>query len=704
MKALAAMLLGAVQAAAPPVAEKRAVTDRYHGVEVRDDYRWLEDGANPEVRAWVQAQNKATRAYLDGLPFAPQLRKRIRQIVDQSAVAYFSLTEVQGRWFALKRDPAKQQPFLVTMDGLGEARKERALVDPNAMDAGNLVSIDWYRVSPDARWMAVSLSKGGSESGDVHLFDVASGKPTGEIVERVNGGTAGGDLAWTPDAKGFYYTRYPRAGERTGDDLNFYLQVWHHRLGGPASGDRYETGKDAPRIAEFRLDCSPDGRVLASMQNGDSGEFRYFSRKGAGNWHEIAGYADRLVQVVLAPEGDFVAISRKDAPRGKIVRFGAHAAGARVIVPQGEGSLVSDFYGPSPLVAARGRVYAVYQTGGPEEIRAFAAQGRPEKGPEQLPVSSINNLALTGSGDLVFSNTSYLKPIEWRRFSSKSGATAVEALSSKPAIDLSDVEAVRETALSKDGTKVPLTVFRKKSLVRDGSHPAVLTGYGGFGLGLSPRYNPILRILFDAGFVYAIANLRGGNEFGEEWHEQGRLTRKQNVFDDFAAVMKHLVQAGYTKPEKLAIEGGSNGGLLMGAALTQHPELCRAVVAHVGIYDMLRVELTPNGAFNTVEYGTVKEGDQFRALYAYSPYHRVADGERYPAVLFMTGENDPRVDPMHSRKMTARLQAATRSGLPILLRIDAESGHGAGTRLDARVQELADAYGFVIDQLGVPYR
>jgi prolyl oligopeptidase len=260
---------------------------------------------------------------------------------------------------------------------------------------------------------------------------------------------------------------------------------------------------------------------------------------------------------------------------------------------------------------------------------------------------------------------------------------------------------VREFAVSKDGTKVPVNILRRKGVKLDGSHPALLTGYGGFGLSQSPAFSAALRPLLDAGFVFAQANLRGGSEFGESWHEQGRLTRKQNVFDDFLASARLLIDRGYTRPARLAIRGGSNGGLLMGAALTQAPELFRAVVAQVGIYDMLRNELTPNGSFNTVEYGTVKEEAHFRALYAYSPYHRVKDQTKYPAILLMTGENDPRVDPMHSRKMAARLQSANASGLPVLLRADPATGHGMGTPLNARIAETADIYAFLFDQLGV---
>jgi prolyl oligopeptidase len=262
----------------------------------------------------------------------------------------------------------------------------------------------------------------------------------------------------------------------------------------------------------------------------------------------------------------------------------------------------------------------------------------------------------------------------------------------------------RVMVTSKDGTKVPLNIIRRKDAKLDGSNPTLLTGYGGFGASLKPGFGTSRRLWLDQGGVYAIANLRGGGEFGEEWHKSGNLTKKQNVFDDFVACARYLIDHRYTSPAHLAIEGGSNGGLLMGAVLTQHPELFRAVVSHVGIYDMLRVELWPNGEFNVTEYGTVKDPAQFNALYAYSPYHHVVNGARYPAVLMQTGANDPRVDPANSRKMIARLQAANRSAYPILLVAGSDTGHGIGTALSQVIAQQADVFAFLFDQLGIRFR
>jgi prolyl oligopeptidase len=263
---------------------------------------------------------------------------------------------------------------------------------------------------------------------------------------------------------------------------------------------------------------------------------------------------------------------------------------------------------------------------------------------------------------------------------------------------------VREFATSKDSTQVPLSIILPKSTKLDGSNPCLVTGYGGYGISMTPSFRPTNRVLLDQGIVIVVANLRGGGEFGEAWHRSGNLTKKQNVFDDFAAVLRHLIDRRFTSPEHLAIIGGSNGGLLMGATLTQHSGLVRAVVSSVGIYDMLRVEHSPNGAFNIPEFGTVKDREQFDALYAYSPYHHVKDGNSYPAVLMLTGANDPRVDPMQSRKMTARLQAASRSSRPILLRTSGNTGHGAGTPLSEQIAEQADIYAFLLEQLQIKFR
>jgi prolyl oligopeptidase len=316
------------------------------------------------------------------------------------------------------------------------------------------------------------------------------------------------------------------------------------------------------------------------------------------------------------------------------------------------------------------------------------------------PISAAFGLVALDGDDVMYQSESYLTPPSWFRFDSASGKAERTTLFMKPTADFSDVEVVREFAVSKDGTKVPISIIRRKNTKLDGNNPTLLTGYGGYRISINPSYDVNVRVWLDQGGVFAEANLRGGGEYGEDWHRAGMLTNKQNVFDDFAACAEHVIQAGYTKSSRLAILGGSNGGLLMGAELTQHPKLFRAVASAVGIYDMLRNELSPNAVFNVTEYGSVKDPVQFQVLYAYSPYHHVIDGTPYPAVLFLTGANDPRVNPMHSRKMTARLQLATSSGLPILLRTSSNSGH-INASLNERVERTADIYAFLLHEIGV---
>jgi prolyl oligopeptidase len=301
---------------------------------------------------------------------------------------------------------------------------------------------------------------------------------------------------------------------------------------------------------------------------------------------------------------------------------------------------------------------------------------------------------------LLFRDVSYTEPAAWFHLVGNEPPKKTALVNSSP-VSFVDIEVSREMATSKDGTKVPLNILRKKGTKLDGNNPTLLYGYGGYSLSMQPNFDFGRRLWFDRGGVYVVANIRGGGEFGEEWHRGGNLTKKQNVFDDFAASAEYLINEKWTRPEKLAILGGSNGGLLMGAMITQHPDLFRAVVSAVGIYDMLRVELAPNGAFNVTEFGTVKDPDQFQALYAYSPYHHVTDGAKYPSILFMTGANDGRVAPYHSRKMLARLSEANKSDSPILLRTSTSSGHGIGTALSERIKQLADQYSFLFAQLGM---
>ncbi len=686
-----------MQAADLPPTPKKPVTDVYHGVKVVDEYRWLEDFHDPAVRAWADTENRYARAYLDGLPERAELYEQLKRLRSYPSPRYRALIYRDGLFFALKQQPPKEQPFLVTLASPDDPASERVVVDPNQMDAKGTTAIDFYVPSTDGKLVAVSLSKGGSESGDVHVFEVASGKLLADVIPRVNGGTAGGSLAWNADSSGFYYTRYPRGSERAPADMGFYQQIYFHRLGTQTEDDKYEIGKDFPRIAEIALDASEDGRwILATMANGDGGEFALYLLGPKGEWRQIARLADQVTHAEFGTDGHLYLLSKQNAPRGKILRMtpdGGDLPRAPLVVPESE-AVIEGF------LPAATRLYVSELVGGPSQIRVFDLTGREHGNVPLDSVSSVGEMLRGKGGELLFESESYLEPPAWYRFDPGTEKVARTALRYKAVVDYSDVQVVRDFATSKDGTKVPLNIISRKGTKPDGNNPTVLYGYGGFDVSLTPVFSVRLRPLLDRGFVYVIANLRGGGEYGEEWHRAGNLTHKQNVFDDFAAAAHFLIDHKYTNPARLAIEGGSNGGLLMGAALTQHPELFRAVVSYVGLYDMLRVELHPNGAFNVTEFGTVKEPDQFRALYAYSPYHHVVDGAQYPAVLFLTGDNDPRVDPANSRKMTARMQASgTRR--PVLLRTSSSSGHGIGTALSEQIAEDADVFAFLFDQLGV---
>ncbi len=717
-----AFALAPFSVAGPPATVTSPTTDTYHNVKVADDYRWLEDWNSEKVKAWSGAQNDYARGVLARLPSLEQIRARVSEIMSATTPSYGSLqmTRDGKTLLGMKRQPPKQQSMLVAWDDpmpmleMGSTGAERMLLDPNTLDAKSLTSIDWFVPSPDGKLVAVSLSKAGSESGDVSVFEIASGKKVFETIPRVNGGTAGGSLAWATDSNGFFYTRYPRGAERPPEDMDVYMQVYFHKFNTPTESDSYEMGRDLPRIAEIQLETlnsksAMNGAVLACVQKGDGGEFEHYLRTPSGDWKKITTYADRVVQAVFGPDDAIYLISRKDAQRGKLLRMPLETPSidrAKTIVPEGKDSNVSKFENSDNFVVTDSLIYATYQLGGPAEIRVFSHAGAAKPAPTQLPVSAVGGLASAGGDRLLFSDTSYTEPQAFYLFDPAAAKTTKTPLASTSPVDFSGYEAVREMATSKDGTKVPINIIRKKGITLDGSHPCMVTGYGGFGLSRSPGFNPASMVLLEQGIVLVNTNLRGGAEFGEDWHKNGMLTKKQNVFDDFAAACRFMIDAKYTSRDRLAIQGGSNGGLLMGAALTQHPDLFRVVVSHVGIYDMLRVELSSNGAFNVTEYGTVKDPEQFKALRAYSPYHNVKDKVAYPAILFLTGANDPRVDPMQSRKMTARLQAATSADpekSPILLRTSMEAGHGGGTPLKERIAEATDVDAFLFWALGVQY-
>jgi len=699
-----------------PDTPKRPVIDEYQGVTVTDNYRWLENWNDPEVKRWSAAENARSREYLDHLPSRPAVRANVARLIATGSASHSYLQFCGGKLFAMRYQPPQQQPVIVVLPSADDPAGAKIVFDPNAASSKGSVAVNFYVPSLSGKYVAAALSQNGSEDASAHVFEVATGKELADVVPRVNFATAGGSIAWKRDDSGFYYTRYPQGNERPREDVNFYQQVYFHKLGADPSRDTYVIGKEFPRIAEINLRTSDDGRwLLASVANGDGGQFAHYVMDSSGHWTQLTRFEDGIVlaRFGLGDRPDKEALyllSRKNAPRGQILRLPLtqlDLSQAKIVVPQssGVGSDEASRASIANFVAAPGRLYVIDIVGGPSRVRVFNTKGQALPAPPLPPISSVRQVISLGNLNLLFHTSTYIAPPPWYRYDAVSGKVSLTALFNTSTIKFDDTEVVREFATSKDGTRVPLNIIRRKGTHLDGNNPVLLGGYGGFDLSSQPFFlGSHARLWLDQGGILAEANLRGGGEYGEEWHEAGNLTRKQNVFDDFLACAQLLIDRKYTSPAHLAILGGSNGGLLMGAAFTQRPDLFRAVVSEVGIYDMLRVELDPNGAFNVTEFGTVKDPSQFNALYAYSPYHHVRDGATYPAILFTTGENDHRVDPMQSRKMTARLQAASSSNHPILLRTSSTAGHGFGAALEEQIDQEADILSFLFDQLGISYK
>lgn len=675
------------------------VTTPYHGVDVTEDYRWLEDAESEETQAWTKAQHERTMAYLTGLPFYDDLRRRVEEILKADATSYTDPRRGGETYFALKYQPPKQQPYLVTLTDLAQAATERVLVDPNAIDRSGTTTIDWYVPSPDGRLVAVSMSSHGTEEGTLHLYEVTTGDLVDAQIPRVNSGTAGGGTAWRGDSTGYWYTRHPAPGERPDEDLGFFQEVWFHEIGGAEDDRRDLAGVFADdRIVENFLSSSPDGRwVLDRSQKGDGGEWQLFVRaQDGGDWWMLADIADEVLDAAFGPDAVFL-LSLKDAPRGQILKLpmapGATVADATLVVPQSALTIES-------LAVTDGRLWVLDMDGGPSGLRAFDHDGDPLPAVELPPICAIEHVTRLGGDQMGYSVETFVSPRSWWIAADDESAPRRTALDTTTPLDFSGFEVRRHFATSEDGTRVPISLIGRAGTLDAGPVPTMLTAYGGYGLSLKPVFMPGRLLWLEQGAVLAVANIRGGGEYGREWHHAGRLLTKQTCFDDFAACARHLVATGVTTVDRLVIRGGSNGGLLMGAVLTQHPDIARAVIAEVPVLDMLRVELHPNGAFNVTEFGTVQDPGLFAALYAYSPYHRVVDGTAYPAVLLTAGECDPRVDAYHAKKMAARLQASTSSDDPILLRIES-GGHGIGQSLDQMVGVLTDVNAFAFAQLGV---
>ncbi len=694
----------AMDKGAPPAPQK-PVENVYFGTKVIDPYRWLEDATSPQVVAWEQAEDERAHRFLDALPVRKTIRTRLMSLTASTSPSYSDLYAAGGHLFATLAQPPKQQPMIAMLGLDADPAHARIVIDLNTIDASGGTSFDWWVPSPDGTKIAVSLSQGGSEDGTLHVFDVTTGHDTGLRIPRVNY-TGGGSLAWRADSQGFYYTRYP-GEERPPEDRHFFQQVYFHKLGDGVSKDTYVIGRNFPRVAEISLDSRQNPKyVLVRVADGDGGRFEHFIIYPDGSTKQVTVFEDQVVGAAIGPDDRLYLNAQRAAPRGKLLVLPVadpNLDAARTLVPESDGAIRPDGeFAGEPITVTPSAIYLSEMIGGPSRISAYDHAGHHLRDLPSPRIAALSETTPLGDGTLLYQIATYLQPPYFNRYAEASGQASPTLLAEHSDIGFTDVTVSREMARSKDGTAIPVNIIKPRDTRDTGANPTLLYGYGGYNISEEPYFlGRSARVWLDGHGVYAIANIRGGGEYGSQWHTQGALTNKQNVFDDFAAAAQFLIADHITSPAHLAARGGSNGGLLMGAMITQHPDLFHAIVSQVGIYDMLRVELDPNGVYNVSEFGSVANEAQFHALYAYSPYQHVHTGVRYPAVLMQTGANDPRVNPAHSRKMTAALQAATASDAPILLTINAHAGHGIGSPLNIRIDQEADYLAFLFNELGM---
>jgi prolyl oligopeptidase len=674
----------------PTTRRDPAVIETLHGHEIRDPYRWLEDDASPETAEWTRQQNALTEAYLAAFPGRERIRGRLAQLLAIGAISVPS--PARGRYFYQFREAGQNQPVLLVREGLDGA--DRVLLDPNALNPRGTTALDWFYPSEDGSFLAYGLSEDGSEESVLHVMDVRTGAL---LVDRI-AHTRAADLAWLPDASGFYYTRYPAPGEVPPGEEHYHRAIFFHRLGNDPREDRrvYQ-----PEQKEFwpGVDLSPDGRwlVIAVARTFDETDIYLQDRLNEGPLTVVARDLPASFDATVVRDRLYLR-TNFEAPNYRIFTADAanpHREAWREIVPARSDAVLEG------MGLTRDHLVLTYVEKASSRLRIAALDGRTVRDIALPGIGSLFGIGVEwDSPELLIGFSSFVLPPAIYRIDLPGGEPA---LWRRVAVDLDPDRYVVEqvTYTSKDGTPVTMFIVRPASLERDGRRPVYLTGYGGFNISMLPGFSRSMLLWLEAGGVIAIPNLRGGGEYGEAWHQAGMLARKQNTFDDFIAAAEYLVREGYTTPERLAVAGGSNGGLLMGAVLTQRPDLFRAVIIQVPLLDMLRYHHFLIARLWIPEYGSADNEEEFRWLLAYSPYHQVREGTSYPAVLLATAESDTRVHPMHARKMTARLQAATASDRPILLRLETQAGHGAGKPVSKLVNELADSWTFVFRELEV---
>jgi prolyl oligopeptidase len=677
-----------------PVTAKVDHTDNYHGTIVADPYRWLEDANSAETHAWVEAQNQVTQAYLAQIPQRAAIRQRLTQLWNYER--YGVPFHEGGRYFYSRNDGLQNQSVLYTMKSLSD--QPRLLLDPNTLAADGTVALAGGEVSPDGKLLAYGIAASGSDWNEWKVRDIETGKDLSDHLKWVKFSRT----AWTRDGKGFFYSRYDEPKEATKlADVNYFQKLYYHQVGTAQDADKLVYDRPDQKEWGFGAHTTDDGRyLLITATKGTAHKYRVFFKDLARADAPVVPLVDSFdaaYEFIDNVGPVFYFVTDRNAPRQRIVAIDTRKpqeSNWRQVLPEGADTLVSAHMINNQLVAE-------YLKDARSVVKVIDLKGKLVR---EIALPGIGSAAgfggKRGDAETFFSFTGFTTPTTIYRLDMKSGKASVFR---QPKVEFNpnDYETRQVFYTSRDGTRVPMFIVSKKGLKQDGSNPTYLYGYGGFNISLTPSFSPANLAWMEMGGVYAVANLRGGGEYGQAWHEAGTKLKKQNVFDDFIGAAEWLVANKVTSPAKLAIGGGSNGGLLVGAAMTQRPELFRAAVPQVGVMDMLRFHKFTIGWAWTSDYGSSENADEFKALVKYSPLHNLKAGTCYPATMITTADHDDRVVPAHSFKFAATEQAAQGGSAPVIIRIDTKAGHGAGKPTAKMIEEVADRWGFLVKNLGM---
>lgn len=682
-----------------PKTEKDTVTTVYFGKRVADPYRWLEDGDAQKVKDWIDSENQYTDKVLSGFSEEKALAQSIKQL-STTSVERFSPTLVNGKLFFEQFTPPQGQPVIAYKtwpDG-----DIKVLFDPNK--EGENIAVTGFWPSPRGNYLAYGTAVGGNEATTIRILRVRDGKILSDTLPDAGGGTTPSALVWDADENGMTYVRLPAAGTVPDADLQFDAALYHHRLGGDEKGDSLVFGKDLSKVAEYTFVSSENGEHAAMFVHfGDGNPDDVYVNTHPKAWQQVLDTASNVrvassVNDGAVWDGDtLLVVSYENAPKGALLSISPDGH-SKVLIPEGDWAM-------SGVSAIKDGLLVTKVRGADWKVDQYSLDGKLVSTVD-LPQTGIGIGTIVSSGksdQALITYAGWKTPERWVQYDTRNGSIRTIFQLKTPG-DYSKVQVNKMDAVSKDGTKVPVTVLSLEGITPNGQRPAILYGYGGFGISIKPHLIGFYLAWLENGGVLAFANIRGGGEFGEGWHEAGMLDKKQNVFDDMYAAAEAMVKNRWTDSAHLGIQGGSNGGLLMGAELTQHPHAFKAVVSFVGIYDMLRNELFPNGQYNISEYGTSTREPDFKWLYAYSPYYHVTKDTHYPSVLLETAVNDPRVAPWQSRKFAAALQSATTSDNPVLLLTRMNGGHGVTASFSQRMGNTVALMTFFAHELHLPIK